>query len=290
MTHASIKPGGRPVGAASQAVTRGYVTSTPGQLHYRVAGSGTQTIVCLHQTASSSRMYERLMTELSSEFRLVALDTPGFGESDPWPSQPTTADFVEALATAVDNLGIDRYHVLGHHTGAALGCEMAATYPDRVLTLTMSGALVVPEKGDWWQRDDFQDQLGGSALEADGAHLLGAWHRAGIMDPEPVALPPDIELRHRETTDTIKASPRWPETYRAVFSQDFEGHLAAVACPVFIMCGQEDVLWPYFDATVAAKPGCRSLALPAGAYVMDQHAGLVADALRDFIGSTRTSN
>lgn len=230
------------------------------------------------------------MDELGAEYRLVALDTPGFGESDPWPTQPTTADYVEALATAVANLGIDGYHLLGHHTGAALGCEVAATYPDRVLTLTMSGALVVPEKGDWWLRDDFQDQLGGSALEADGAHLLGAWHRAGIMDPEPVALPPDIELRHRETTDTIKASPRWPETYRAVFSQDFEGHLAAVTCPVLIMCGREDVLWPYFDATVAAKPGCRSLALPAGAYVMDQHTELVADALRDFIASVRGSS
>jgi pimeloyl-ACP methyl ester carboxylesterase len=272
-------------------VIRGYVNSTSGQVHYREVGTGDEVVVLLHQTASSSRMYERFMTQLAGEFRLIALDTPGFGESDPWPEQPTTGDLAGALAAAVQGLGIDSYHLLGHHTGAALACEWAATHRDRVRSLAMSGPLAIgPEKAGWWDREDFQAGLRGSAILLDGTHLVGAWDRAGNLDPSPVEFPPETGLRHREALDTVKASPRWPETYRAVFAQDFEAHLAAVACPVLVLAARADVLWPYFSATVAAKPGCQSVELPGGAYVFDQQTELVADAMRRFLASVAASS
>ena len=63
-------------------VTRGYVSTPGGQVHYRSAGQAdAPVIVFFHQTASSSRMFELMMAELSSSFRCIAFDTPGFGQS-----------------------------------------------------------------------------------------------------------------------------------------------------------------------------------------------------------------
>ena len=61
-------------------IRKGYVATSAGQAHYRTAGeSSAPAILMLHQTASSSAMYEPLMERLGAEYFLFAPDTPGFG-------------------------------------------------------------------------------------------------------------------------------------------------------------------------------------------------------------------
>lgn len=50
--------------------------------HYREAGTGTG-VVCLHSSASSSGQWRALMDRLCGEFRLIAADLYGCGESPP---------------------------------------------------------------------------------------------------------------------------------------------------------------------------------------------------------------
>ena len=62
-------------------IRKAYVETPDGQIHYRVKeGSGTP-IVCFHQTASSSAMFERFMAAYPGPEPVYALDTPGFGGS-----------------------------------------------------------------------------------------------------------------------------------------------------------------------------------------------------------------
>jgi pimeloyl-ACP methyl ester carboxylesterase len=246
-----------------------------------MAGESGPVLVLLHQTASSSRMYERFMEAMHSEFRLVALDTPGFGGSDPCPTAPSTTELVNNLRAAIEALGHDRYHLLGHHTGAALACEWAATDPGSVLSLAMIGGLAMgPEARAQWLAG-----VKSAPLKADGSHLMAAWDRVAGIDSEPVQSPPATELRHREAVDVLIASPRWPEAYRAVFAQDFETHLTAVTCPILLMSGREDILWPYFEPTAQLKPEATTAVLPGGAYVLDQTPEAVVAVVREFYAS-----
>ena len=66
---------------------RAYADSRFGQLHYRAlgptAGRAVQpTLICLHATAYSGQTFEPLMPWLAHERRVIALDTPGYGQSD----------------------------------------------------------------------------------------------------------------------------------------------------------------------------------------------------------------
>ncbi|WP_340539135.1 alpha/beta fold hydrolase [Nocardioides sp. GXZ039] len=264
---------------------KGYVDGSTGQVHYRWVGEDGPVVVLLHQTASSSRMYERFMAAMPSGYRLIALDTPGFGASDPYAAQPSTAQLVAALAEAVAALGHDRYHLLGHHTGAALACEWAAGHGEAVRSLAMIGGLAMGAEA----RANWLAGVSDAPLSADGAHLLRAWERVAGIDAVPVASPPDVDLRHREAVDVLIASPRWPEAYRAVFSQDFEAHLERVGCPALLMSGTEDILWPYFEATAASKPDMRTDVLPGGAYALDQHTEAVVTIYLDFLTGLRTA-
>jgi pimeloyl-ACP methyl ester carboxylesterase len=59
-----------------------------GQIHYVRAGEG-KPLVMLSASGRSSRMFAQVMPLLAPEFAVYALDTPGFGNSDPLPRGAT---------------------------------------------------------------------------------------------------------------------------------------------------------------------------------------------------------
>ncbi|MCS7003432.1 MAG: alpha/beta hydrolase, partial [Dehalococcoidia bacterium] len=151
---------------------RGYVDTALGQVHYREDGSGPP-LVLLHQTADSSRQYTEVMPCLAERFRVVAFDTPGFGDSDKPAEPPSMAQYAEAIRQAMDGVGVGQTALLGHHTGASIAVEIAATYPDRVTALILSGC---PD----YDPDVRPAKIAGIVpmpIEPDGSHLLKAWER-----------------------------------------------------------------------------------------------------------------
>ena len=163
-------------------IKKGYVETRDGQVHYRFCGEGKGIpLVFLHQTASSSQSYEKMMEALKDNFRMFALDTPGFGQTFDPPMKPTTEYYTSVLLEALENLGVREFHVFGHHTGAAIGAEMAATAPDRVKTLMLEGPcwLSEAERKEWL--DTAIDPM---VIQSDGSHLMKIWDRVVGLDPD----------------------------------------------------------------------------------------------------------
>src|SRR5690606_6448284 len=73
---------------------RGYVDGRFGQMHYHIAqpasGKSKLTpIVFFHQNPKSAYEYELLLKEMGKDRVAIAIDTPGYGESDRPPAPPT---------------------------------------------------------------------------------------------------------------------------------------------------------------------------------------------------------
>lgn len=266
-------------------IRNGYVDTRIGQLHYRTAGVKGPAIVLLHQTASSSRMYESLMNLLGDTYRLVAFDTPGFGNSAAFCRPPSVLDFSEILHEATAALSLADIHLIGHHTGAAIATQWAADHPKEVSSLIMIGALGMggEERRRWLSETAEVPRL------ADGGHLTAAWNHVARIDRQPAVFPPTPELQHREALDMLLATPRWHEAYRAVFTHDYEAALARVKCPVLLICGEEDILRPYFEATTRLKADIQSFTLEGGAYILDQAINRVAPVMQEFLSATMGS-
>ena len=124
-----------------RAIRCGYVDTRDGQLHYREAAGTAPAIVFLHQTASSSSSFQRVMQRLRLPNRLVALDTPGFGSSFAPRGWPKMADYARWTIEALDALGVKRFHVFGQHTGANLAGELALRHPARVEVIRVTPAF-----------------------------------------------------------------------------------------------------------------------------------------------------
>ena len=258
-------------------IRKGYVDTRDGQIHYRACEGGDGTPVALfHQTASSSQSYERIMGHLDGKYRMYALDTPGFGQSFFPPQTATTAYYVSILLEALANLGIDEFHAVGHHTGAAIAVEMACAAPDRVKSIILDGPV-------WLSREERQHWLDTSidpmVIQPDGSHLAKIWDRVVGLDPDHPA-----ELCHREALDTLRAGERWHEAYVAVFNQDSHELFAKVTCPMLLLCGEEDVLFPYFKPVCEAYPEAQSAVLPGcGTYAPDNCADRIAVEIEEFL-------
>ena len=106
--------------------------------------------------------------------RLVSLDRPGLGHSDPAP-QRLLVEWVGDAEQLVDHLGLDRFGVLGHSAGGAYALAIARRLADRV-SRTVVGAGSAPYSEDWSRAEGMMSRMSrlyyGLALRAP--RLFGA--------------------------------------------------------------------------------------------------------------------
>ena len=259
-------------------IRKAYVDLPEGQLHYRhVAGGDAAPVVFLHQTASSGRMWEKVMRRLEGPHPLYALDTPGFGGSFDPPGAPRMADYAGWMLGAIEALGLEEVHLVGHHTGAAIGVELASRMPARVATLTMIGPNPLTAE----ERLVFAGKLGAPFRPVrSGAYLLKNWEylRTGGADA-------DMALLHAEMIDMLRAWAARPHAYAAVWEQDFATLYARIACPMLIMAAPDDILFAFFDRARTQRPDATAIVLREGAnFEPDLASDEVAEAIRRHIG------
>lgn len=256
-------------------IKKSYADTSGGQVHYRyLAGRGTP-IVFLHQTASSSAMYAKVMARLAGIGPLYALDTPGFGGSFDPDGMPPLGQYVSWVAEAIQSIGLRRYHLLGHHTGGFIAGELAARHPDRVASFMMIGAAVLTEA----ERATFLERFSAPvAPTSDGSYLAATWRYLAGMGAEA-----DLALHHRELVDTARAYMGRYQAYTALWQQDFAVQLKAVRCPILLMSSPDDVLYRYFEAAKAARPDARVVLLGGANFEPDLDPDGTANAIRTFV-------
>lgn len=88
--------------------------------------------------------------------RLLAVERPGIGGSDPKPGRRLT-DWPQDVAELVDALGIDRFSVLGWSAGGPHALACAAALPDRIAACGVLFGAVALDWPDW--RDGVADEM-----------------------------------------------------------------------------------------------------------------------------------
>jgi 2-hydroxy-6-oxonona-2,4-dienedioate hydrolase len=117
------------------------------KLHYNDVGSGDETIVLLHGSgpgatgwANFSRNVEPLA---QAGYRVVLMDCPGWGKSGPVVSTQSRSELnARALKSLVDELKLDRVHIVGNSMGAHTAVAFALANPARVGKLVLMGGGV----------------------------------------------------------------------------------------------------------------------------------------------------
>jgi len=130
---------------------------------FAVAGHGVPVVV-IHGFGTEARMYAQPLARLAAlGLRVVAIDAPGHGDTQPARSrEPTVADVAALLVRALDQLGVEHAVLAGHSMGGRLATEVAAADPARALAVVLVNAIV----GAPWDR--IQDAMRGSPIALAG--------------------------------------------------------------------------------------------------------------------------
>jgi len=118
-----------------------YVDGPFGQIHLRLTARvpGVAPLVCLHATAYSSRTFVPLM-QMATGRQVIAVDMPGYGESDAPPGPIDIPGYADAVAVAIAELPeAGPVALLGYHTGVYVATELAIRHPALVERLVLIG-------------------------------------------------------------------------------------------------------------------------------------------------------
>lgn len=118
-------------------------------LAYDEAGNGNP-LVLIHGFCENKTLWQPYMATLGQQFRVIALDLPGFGGSaDLLPATCTMESLAQQVEDLMEHLRIPQAVVVGHSLGGYVSLALAELYPERIkgLGLFHSTALAdTPEK------------------------------------------------------------------------------------------------------------------------------------------------
>ncbi len=218
-------------------IRRRYVDGRFGQMHLRIAealdeSAGNTPLMCFHPTAVSGDFFHDFMLEMSRDRRVMAMDTPGYGRSDPPPEpQPMSelagaaADALEALGYGADSQGA--VDVIGYHTGTFIAIELAVARPDLVRRLVLPG---IPYNVGEKRREMYQRYARRKELAEDGSSVMEIW-RFWVTNRHP-----DVSLQRGAShfADHLQSGPHSWWAYHSVFSYPAEERLPRVQQPVLV--------------------------------------------------------
>jgi pimeloyl-ACP methyl ester carboxylesterase len=134
------------------------VVLPPGWTSRRVRASGVETalfetgpresaeaVVFIHGTPGNSLDWLGLLGRVPPGARAVAFDVPGFGQADkPWDRAYTLAEGAAWLEAMLDELGVERVHIVGHDNGSITAIEWASRRPRRLASATIfAGGVMI---------------------------------------------------------------------------------------------------------------------------------------------------
>ena len=97
------------------------------------AGTGPETILCVHGLGGTKASLLPTVNALADRYRVVAMDLPGFGDSDkPIGAPYDAAWFAKSVFATMDELGVENAHLAGNSMGGRVAIEAGLTDRDRI--------------------------------------------------------------------------------------------------------------------------------------------------------------
>lgn len=263
-------------------IERGLVRTSLGHIHYRAAGSGPP-LMLFHINQQSSALMLELITALASQFRVVAMDYPSHGHSDPVPGQPSFSDYVRCAIAVMDSLGIELTAVLGEAVGAGVAVEIANTHPDRVEKVVLVNCPFSPERGRTAVHVK-QLQSGLRPEDESGFPLTRTIEFLLERDPGHAPMHPTQSWMDRINTAQMEVGRNRWQAVTALANFDMDDGLRRLAQPTLLLLGEHFHYTKYVDEMRARIRNSRHAVLPGGRFCITwERSAEIAEHAKPFL-------
>ena len=242
------------------------------KFYYESVGKGSP-LVFIHGSMSSHASWD-FQKPLSKKYRLILLDLPGHGKSDPLNEDISVDLFADCVSEFIKGLGVAKMIAVGHSLGGAVCTQLALNYPElfRALVLMGTGAKlgVLPAilKA---LKTNFKNSV---------ELAISAMAFAEKTNPEIVEMVKNECLKCRPEVAYLD--------FAACNNFDVRGKISEISFPTLIIVGAEDKLTPvkwsrYLNESISNSS--LKIIENAGHMVMIEQPNQVNQAIQHFLNN-----
>ncbi len=211
-------------------------------INYEEKGEG-ELIVLLHGWGSNIKLFANLIDLLSKKYKVVAMDMPGFGESQEPPSAWCVDDYANFVIEFLKAYNTDKVMLLGHSFGGRVIIKLNSreNLPFEITkVILVDSAGILPPKSN---KKSFRTR----------------WYKfcrtilsTGIMQKlAPEALE-KLRVKYG-SADYVAASPLMRQVLVKTVNEDLEPLLPNIKCPTLLVWGVNDTATPLSDGEKMEK-------------------------------------
>lgn len=212
------------------------------RINYEQKGSG-DLIVLLHGWGSNIKLFSNLIDLLSKKYTVVAMDMPGFGESQEPPSAWCVDDYVDFVIKFLADYDAKQVMLLGHSFGGRVIIKLNSR---KDLPFTLSKVILVDSAGILPPKSNKK------SWRTRKYKMGKAFLSTKIMRK----IAPDAleKLRVKYgSADYVAASPLMRQVLVKVVNEDLEPLLPNIKCPTLLIWGVNDTATPLSDGEKMEK-------------------------------------
>lgn len=198
------------------------------------AGADEEALLFLHGVGSDKSVWDAQLEHFSQTRRAVALDYPGYGESDLPAADLNRAQIACYVFGALAALGLERAHVVGLSMGAVIALEMWRQSSSRLCSMILADAFACyPQAAQIVER----------SLRAIDEMTMRSFAELRVNSILTPGAPAAIKQKVTDTMARIdKRTYRWSSP--AVWTADYRTLLPLVNLPTLVIVGEQDQVTP----------------------------------------------
>jgi 3-oxoadipate enol-lactonase len=250
-------------------------------VHYDLRGpEGAEVVMLSNSLGTNFHVWDPQAAALSQKYRVLRYDKRGHGLTECPPEEAyTIARLAQDAVALLDALAIERVHFCGLSIGGMIGQKLAATAPNRIISLTLCDTANRIGPPQVWNDRIAAIREGGVARIAAGT--LTRWFTAGFLSTRPeVAVGIAAMLTRTPAAGYIGCS-------LAIRDADLAADDALIRCPTLVVVGEHDPATPVASAQAlaAAIGGARLEIIADAAHISTiEQPERVTALLADFLG------
>jgi 3-oxoadipate enol-lactonase len=203
------------------------------QLYYEEEGAGAP-LVFIHGLGSSTRDWEYQIPEFRKNYRVVAFDLRGHGQSDKPPGPYSLPLFASDTASLLKALGIDAAHIVGISLGGGVALQLAIDAPTLTKTLVIvnSGPTMVGTGDEARKEVDSRVAI----VQQMGMRGMGQ-----ALAPRLFPKPEHASLRDTFVERWAENDPRaYIDALLSMVGWNVTSQLGSIRCPTLVVSSDQD--------------------------------------------------
>lgn len=212
------------------------------KINYEQKGEG-ELIVLLHGWGSNIKLFANLIELLSKKYMVVAMDMPGFGESEEPPSAWCVDDYAKFVIDFLSDYDTKKVMLLGHSFGGRVIIKLNSRndLPFEITkVILVDSAGILPPKSNKKSFRTYYYKAGKAILSTGIAQKIA----------------PDALENFRKkmgSADYAAASPLMRQVLVKTVNEDLEPLLPNIKCPTLLVWGVNDTATPLSDGEKMEK-------------------------------------